>query len=156
MKVLWLNKRKCVLGKPISLFSLFSTSSLRFLVSSRAISSGQDIKVSRNSEKRWRHTGITNVLKMNWKMGYSTGQTRNLSCPEQFMPQFPSLPPTCSGFFEFFNRLLQLLHLKMQHTRLHHAYFWCAQTTCWVFTIEVMKYNYVHFKQRQSFVTCLL
>lgn len=65
MKVLWLNKRKCVLGKPISLFSLFSTSSLRFLVSSRAISSGQDNKVSRNSEKRWRHTGITNVLKIN-------------------------------------------------------------------------------------------
>lgn len=51
VKVLWLNKRNCVLGKPISLFSLFSTSSLRFLVSSRAILSGQDIKVSKDSGK---------------------------------------------------------------------------------------------------------
>lgn len=51
VKVLWLNKRKCVLGKPISLFSLFSNSSLRFLVSSRAILSGQDIKVSKDSGK---------------------------------------------------------------------------------------------------------
>lgn len=65
VKLLWLNKRKCVLGKLISLFSLFSASSLRFLVSSRAISSGHNIKVSRNSEKRWRHIGIENVLKIN-------------------------------------------------------------------------------------------
>lgn len=49
---LWLNKRKCVMGKPISLFSLFSTSSLRFLVSSKAIPSGQDIRVSEDSGKR--------------------------------------------------------------------------------------------------------
>lgn len=83
VKFLWLNKRKCVLGKHISLFSLFSTSSLRFLVSSRAISSGQDIKVSRDIEKRWRHTGTANGLKINLKMGKSAGQTRSPSCQEQ-------------------------------------------------------------------------
>lgn len=52
VKFLWLSKRKCVLGEPISLFSLFSTSSPRCLVSSRAVSSGQDTKVSKDSEKR--------------------------------------------------------------------------------------------------------
>lgn len=65
VKLLWLSKSKCVLGKLISLFSLFSTSSLRFLVSLRAISSGQDIKFSREGEKRWRHIDIANALKIN-------------------------------------------------------------------------------------------
>lgn len=54
------SKRKCVLGKPISPFSLFSTSSLGFLVPSRAIPSGQDIKVCKDGGKNtetepWEH-----------------------------------------------------------------------------------------------------
>lgn len=52
VNIFWLNKRKCVLGKHISLFSLFSTSSLRFLLSSRATPSGQDIKVSKDGGKK--------------------------------------------------------------------------------------------------------
>lgn len=48
---LWLNKRKYVLRKPISRFSLFSARSLWFLVSTKSTPTGQDIKVSKDDGK---------------------------------------------------------------------------------------------------------
>lgn len=56
-----------MLGKPISLFSLFLTSSLWFLFPSRAVSSGQDVKVCKDSGKTQKqsHGGAANALKVN-------------------------------------------------------------------------------------------